>query len=386
LRALVIGAGFSGATVARRLAEAEWRVDVLEKRRVPGGHCATRLDPETGILVHTYGPHIFHTDSAPVWEFVRRYADMHPYLLTVRARVGDEVYPLPITLQTINQFFRRAFAPAEARAFIESRRVKLPVPPRNFAEQAVSMFGQELYEAFFKGYTMKQWGRQPEEIPSDVLKRLPFRFNYNQSYFFHKNQGIPRGGYTDLITKILEHPRISVHYGVTHRSGMSTAGYDHVVFTGPLDEWFDYSLGRLPYRTLDFENFVVEGDFQGCPVMNYCDADVPFTRITEHKHFAPWQSYEKSILSREYSREAKPDDERFYPVQLAEEEPSLRAYRKAASQSRGVSFVGRLATFRYIDMDVAVGEAIDATRCILDCHARGQTIPAFPHEAKSAAE
>jgi UDP-galactopyranose mutase len=311
---------------------------------------------------------------------------MHPYLLTVRARVRNEVYPLPITLQTINQFFRKAFAPAEARAFIESKRVKLPRPPRNFAEQAVSMFGRELYEAFFKGYTMKQWGRPPEEIPADVLKRLPFRFNYNQSYFFHQNQGVPRNGYTDLVAKILEHPYISVHYGVTHTSVTPTAGYDHVIFTGPLDEWFGYSFGRLPYRTLDFENFVVDGDYQGCPVMNYCDSDVPFTRITEHKHFAPWRSYEKSILSREFSREARPEDERFYPVRLAEDETTLQAYRKAASQSRGVSFVGRLATFRYIDMDVAVGEALEASRCMLDYYSRRLPIPAFPHEAKSAAE
>jgi UDP-galactopyranose mutase len=380
LRALVIGAGFSGAVVARQLAEAEWRVDVLEKRAIPGGHCATHLHAETGIPIHTYGPHIFHTDSAPVWEFICRHADMHPYLLIVRANVNGEVYPLPITLQTINQFFRKAFGPAEARAFIESKRVKLPGPPRNFAEQAVSMFGHELYEAFFKGYTIKQWGRPPEEIPADVLKRLPFRFNYNQSYYFHRHQGLPKNGYTDVVASILAHPRIAVHYGMTYTAGTPTTGYDHVVFTGPLDEWFGYSFGRLPYRTLDFESFAIDGDYQGCPVMNYCDPGVPFTRITEHKHFAPWQSYERSVLSREFSREATPDDERYYPVQLAEEQSALQAYRKAARQSRGVSFVGRLATFRYIDMDVAVGEALEAARCILQARADGTPIPAFPQE------
>jgi UDP-galactopyranose mutase len=352
----------------------------LEKRAIPGGHCATHLDPQTSIPIHTFGPHIFHTDSAPVWELVCRYANMHPYLHIVRARAGGEIYPLPITLQTINQFFRKSFGPTEARAFIEDKRVKLSGPPRNFAEQAVSMFGHELYEVFFKGYTMKQWGRSPEEIPADVLKRLPFRFNYNQSYYFHRHQGLPKNGYTEVVAGILMHPRISVHYGVLHAPETPTAGYDHVIFTGPLDEWFGYSFGRLPYRTLDFENFVVDGDYQGCPVMNYCDADVPFTRITEHKHFAPWQSYEKSVLSREYSREATPDDERYYPVQLAEEQATLQTYRTAARESHGVSFVGRLATFRYIDMDVAISEALEAARCILRARADKVPAPTFPHE------
>jgi UDP-galactopyranose mutase len=371
--------------LARQLAEAGWRIDVLEKRAIPGGHCATHLDAETGIPIHTYGPHIFHTDSPGVWEFVRRYADMHPFLYSVRARVGGEIYPLPITLQTINQFFRKAFSPAEARAFIESKRVRLPGPPRNFAEQAVSMFGHELYEAFFKGYTMKQWGRPPEEIPAAVLKRLPFRFNYNQSYYFHQHQGLPKNGYTHLVAGILAHPGISVQYRVTYTAQTPATGYDHVIFTGALDEWFDYSFGHLPYRTLDFETFVVDGDHQGCPVVNYCDVDVPFTRITEHKHFAPWQSYERSVLSREYSREATSGDERYYPVQLAEGQAALEAYRKAARQSRGVTFVGRLATFRYIDMDVAIGEALEAARCMLQARAERAPVPAFPHEGQEPA-
>jgi UDP-galactopyranose mutase len=380
LRALIIGAGFSGATVARQLAEAGWRVDVLEKRKSPGGHCATHADAETGIPVHTYGPHIFHTDSASVWEFVCRYADIHPYVHTVRARVGDEVYPLPITLQTINQFFRRALGPAEARAFIHSKRVKLPGKPRNFAEQAVSMFGYELYEAFFRGYTMKQWGRQPEEIPADVLTRLPFRFNYDQNYYAHRYQGLPKQGYSQLIAAILAHPNVAVHYGVTYTPTAAESNYNHVIFTGPLDEWFEYAFGRLPYRTLDFENFIVDGDHQGCAVMNFCDANVPFTRITEHKHFAPWQTFEKSILSREFSREAGPTDEPFYPVRLAGEQSTLQAYRTAARQTHGVSFVGRLATFRYIDMDVAIAEGLATARGILEATAKGTPVPALFHE------
>ncbi|HWE21462.1 MAG TPA: UDP-galactopyranose mutase, partial [Hyphomicrobiaceae bacterium] len=312
-----------------------------------------------------------------VWEFVTRFADMQPYLHTVRARVGDEVFPLPITLQTINQFFRTALGPAEARALIESKRVKLPGKPRNFADQALSMFGHEIYEAFFRGYTMKQWGRAPEEIPADVLTRLPFRFNYDQNYYAHHHQGIPKRGYTELVAAILEHPSIEVQYGVTYSSKTARRGYDHVVFTGPLDQWFDYAFGRLPYRTLDFEHFTVDGDYQGCPVMNFCDAGVPFTRITEHKHFAPWQTFEKSFLSKEYSREAKPTDEPFYPVRLAGEQAILQEYMNAACQSSGVSFVGRLATFRYIDMDVAIAEGLEAARGILQSYETGAPVPAF---------
>ncbi len=179
---------------------------------------------------------------------------------------------------------------------------------------------------------------------------------------------------------------IDVHYGVTFTTRTPRTGYDHVIFTGPLDEWFEYSFGRLPYRTLDFENFVVDGNSQGCPVMNFCNVGVPYTRITEHKHFAPWQTFDTSILSREYSREAGPTDERYYPVRLADDETVLRAYGKAARESPGVSFVGRLATFRYIDMDVAIAEALQAARDILEAHAKRMPIPAFPHDARSAAD
>lgn len=377
MRALIIGAGLSGATIARRLAEANWRIDVLEKRDGPGGHCDSQVDPSTGILFHKYGPHIFHTDSVAVRDFVCQFAEMQPYMHIVRARAGNEIYPLPITLQTINQFFRTAMSPDEARAFIDSRRVKLPCAPQNLAEQAVSMFGVELYEAFFEGYTRKQWGRPPEEIPVSVLKRLPFRFNYDQSYYAHPYQALPRRGYTELTANILAHPGIHVHYRETFSARHPRSEYEHVIFTGPLDEWFDYSFGRLPYRTIDFEHFIVDGDYQGCPVMNYCDVDIPYTRITEHKHMAPWAQHQKSFLSREYSREATPADEPFYPVRLAGEQAMLRAYEKAASESHGVSFLGRLATFRYIDMDVAIAEALEAAREILRAHSAGERIPSY---------
>jgi UDP-galactopyranose mutase len=177
----------------------------------------------------------------------------------------------------------------------------------------------------------------------------------------------------------LKHPNIEVHYTTTFSSSTEVSSYDHAIFTGPLDEWFAHAFGRLPYRTLEFENFVVDGDYQGCAVMNFCDASVPFTRVTEHKHFAPWRNFEKSILSREFSREAGPDDEAYYPVRLAEEQPILRAYEKAANETKGVSFVGRLATFRYIDMDVAIDQALSAADRLLKAHAEHSPIPVFFH-------
>lgn len=380
MRVLVVGAGFSGATTARLLAEAGWCVDAVEKRPGPGGHCWTEIDAETGVMVHACGPHIFHTSTEEVWRFVNKYAELRPYLHTVRARAGGEIYPLPVTLQTINQFFRKSLGPAEARAFVEAKRVKLDHPPRNFAEQAVSMFGHELYEAFFKGYTEKQWGRSPTMLPASVLKRLPFRFNYDQNYFSDRYQGIPVEGYSALVGNILDHPNIDVAYGVGFSGSTPRHDYQHVVYTGPLDAWFDYGFGRLPYRTLKFENSVVDGDYQGCVCVNYCDLDVPYTRITEHKHFADASAFEKSVISKEYSREAGPGDEPYYPVRLAEDEAVYNKYKAAALVTRGVTFVGRLATFQYIDMDKSIAKAMHAAHSIHRAWQAGEDLPTFLEE------
>ncbi len=361
---LIVGAGFSGAVIGRELAEAGHQVKIVDAREHVGGNCHTERDPETGVMVHVYGPHIFHTDDEEVWDYVQRFAKFEPYKNRVKATTKSQVFSLPINLHTINQFFGKTMRPDEARAFIEEQADTSISDPQTFEEQALRFVGPDLYEAFFKGYTQKQWGTSPTNLPASILKRLPVRFNYDDNYFFHAFQGMPAEGYTALIERILDHPSITVELSARFERDQGAA-YDHVFYTGPLDGFFDYELGHLGYRTLDFERFTYEGDYQGCAVMNYGEESVPFTRITEHKHFSPWETHEGSVCYREYARACGPDDIPYYPIRLVEEKALLTDYVALAEQTKGVTFVGRLATYRYLDMDVTIREALDAARTFL---------------------
>ena len=372
---LIVGAGLSGAVIGRELAEAGHAVTILDARPHIGGNCHTERDPETGVMVHVYGPHIFHTDDQGVWDYVTRFATFEPYKNRVKSTVGGQVYSLPVNLHTINQFFGAAMRPDEARAFIAERAEDIP-EPQNFEEQALAFVGRDLYEAFFKGYTEKQWGCDPRELPASILKRLPLRFNYDDNYFFHKYQGMPRDGYTALIQRILDHPGITVQLNTAYDPATGGA-WDHVFWSGPLDGYFNYDLGRLGYRTLNFERFTAQGDYQGCAVMNYGDRDVPHTRITEHKHFSPWEDHEGSVLYRETSAEAGPDDIPYYPIRLVAEKELLTRYIAQAQATPGVTFVGRLGTYRYLDMDVTIREALDTAQTWLDTQKAGTAMPAF---------
>lgn len=358
------GAGLSCAVIARELAEAGHRVTVLEKRSHVAGNCHTERDPASGVLLHVYGPHIFHTDDEEVWQLVNRYMNFRPYVNRVKATTGGRVFSLPINLLTINQFFGKTFSPSEARAFIESRADRSIAEPQSFEEQALRFIGPELYEAFFKGYTLKQWEVDPKRLPASILKRLPVRFNYDDNYFFHRFQGMPEEGYTPMVQRMLDHPNISVHLG-EGLAAADVARFDHVYWSGPLDGFYGFDEGRLPYRTLDFERFEGDGDIQGCAVMNYTDASVPYTRITEHKHFAPWESHERSVCYREFSRHCGPEDIPYYPVHLTEGDALLQRYQARARRERGVTFVGRLGTYRYMDMDVTIRAALDVARAAL---------------------
>lgn len=373
---LMVGAGLSGAVIGRALAEAGHRVTVADARAHVAGNCHTERDGESGVLVHVYGPHIFHTDDEEVWDYVNRFESFRPYQNRVKTTVGGAVYSLPINLHTINQFFGKTLRPDAAKAFIEAQADTSIEQPETFEEQALRFVGRDLYEAFFKGYTEKQWGCSPTELPASILKRLPVRFNYDDNYFAHKFQGMPENGYTDMVARILDHPAIEVQLGRTV-SRAEAADYDHVFYSGPLDGWFDYELGRLGYRTLDFERFSYEGDYQGCAVMNYGEASVPYTRITEHKHFAPWESHAGSVLYREVSRACEPGDIPYYPIRMVEEKSLLARYVAKAQAEQGVSFVGRLGTYRYLDMDVTIREALDAARAWLAAEAAGGPVPAF---------
>ena len=250
--------------------------------------------------------------------------------------------------------------------------------PQTFEEQALRFVGRDLYEAFFKGYTEKQWGCSPTELPASILKRLPVRFNYDDNYFFHKYQGMPETGYTDMIGRILDHPNITVRLG-THFQRAEASASAHIFYSGPLDGYFDFEFGRLAYRTLNFERFTYDGDYQGCAVMNYGDVSVPFTRITEHKHFSPWEEHKGSVCYREFSRECGPQDIPYYPVRLVEDKEQLAEYVARAEREASVTFVGRLGTYRYLDMDATIREALDTARLYLAKLSGGGTMPAFLH-------
>lgn len=370
---LLVGAGLSGAVIGRKLAEAGHQITIVESRDHVAGNCHTARDSETGVMVHTYGPHIFHTDDSEVWDYVNQFETFLPYKNRVKTTSQGQVFSLPINLHTINQFYDKTMRPDEARAFIEDQADTSIVDPQTFEEQAQRFVGNDLYEAFFKGYTIKQWGVQPSELPASILKRLPVRFNYDDNYFFHAYQGMPEGGYTTMVERILDHPSITVHLNTKFNRNQAQ-DYDHVFYAGPLDGWFDFDLGRLGYRTLDFEEFRYDGDYQGCAVMNYGEESIPFTRITEHKHFSPWESHEGSVLYREFSRAAQPEDIPYYPIRQVAEKALLADYVALAEKEVGVTFVGRLGTYRYLDMDVTIREALDTADVYIE---KGAQTPVF---------
>ncbi|MDH3451083.1 MAG: FAD-dependent oxidoreductase [Gammaproteobacteria bacterium] len=375
-RVAVVGAGFSGAVIAHRLAAAGQSIVVFEARQHPAGNCHTARDAVTGIMLHAYGPHIFHTDDETVWKFVNRLDDFVPYVNRVKAISRDRVYSLPINLLTINQFFGRTLAPAEAREFVASLGDHAIHTPCSFEEWALRFIGRELYEAFFEGYTLKQWGIHPSLLPASIIKRLPLSFDYNDNYYRHRYQGIPRHGYTTIVERLLDAQNIELRLGTQAAPGIATE-FDHVFCSGSIDAWYDYAYGPLEYRTLDFERLDAEGDYQGCAVMNYCDASVPWTRISEHKHFAPWESHAMTVCFREYSRRRERGDIPYYPVRLVHERAALQRYVAHARQQERVTFVGRLGTYRYLDMDVTIREAMDAAQRFLDCLERSAKMPAF---------
>lgn len=373
---LIVGAGFSGAVIGRILVEEGWGVHIIDERSHSAGNCYSERDDRTGVMVHVYGPHIFHTDNKEVWDFMNRHAEMIPYVNRVKTIVKGQVFSLPINLHTINQFFHQTLSPDQARLWISEKADKTISEPKTFEEQALKFVGKELYEAFFKGYTIKQWGLHPSELPASILKRLPVRFNYDDNYFSHKFQGMPKDGYTAVVDSILNHPKIRLSLNtVFNRNDVSH--YAHVFYSGPLDAYFDHQYGRLAYRTLDFEKFTYQGDYQGTAVMNYGEESVPYTRITEHKHFAPWESHEGSVCYKEYSRLCTEKDLPYYPVRLAGKMDQLEQYVSLAETEDRITFVGRLGTYRYLDMDVTIAEAMKTAMVFLKAQKNGEKMSVF---------
>lgn len=354
---LIVGAGFSGVVIARKLAERGHKIRIIDRRDHIAGNCFDARDEETGVMVHTYGPHIFHTDNKEVWDFVNQFSVMMPYTNRVKATYNGKVFSLPINLHTINQFFNKTFSPDEAKEFIESKGDSTITSPMTFEQQALRFVGEELYEAFFKGYTIKQWGMEPAELPASILKRLPVRFNYDDNYFNHKYQGMPENGYTAMVERIAAHPNITVELNIDYNNE-DRSSYDHVFYSGALDAFYQNQFGRLGYRTLDFERFKYDGDYQGCAVMNYCEQSVPYTRITEHKYFSPWEDHDQSICYKEFSRSCEEGDIPYYPIRQTGEMKLLHKYLDLAEKEKNITFIGRLGTYRYLDMDVTIAEAL----------------------------
>lgn len=372
----IIGAGFTGATIANQLAREGHAIRIFDERDHIAGNCHTERDLETNILIHKYGPHIFHTDDERVWNFVNSFSKFLPYINRVKSVFRGCVYSLPINLHTINHLFNKAMSPEEAKNFIKSKAVSNIKNPKNFEEQALKFVGNEIYEAFFKGYTLKQWGRDPKLLPASILKRLPLRFNYDDNYFNHRYQGMPEHGYTALVEKMIDHKNIELNLNTKISSG-DISGYDHSFYSGPIDEWFGYKIGQLGYRTLTFEKEIHKGDYQGCAVMNYAEESTKYTRISEHKYFSPWESNDMTVIFKEYSSEHKVGDIPYYPIRLTEEKKILNDYIKLAEEQKKVSFLGRLGTYRYLDMDITIKEALEASDVVKKCLIQDTKIPVF---------
>ncbi|WP_312869250.1 UDP-galactopyranose mutase [Amycolatopsis pithecellobii] len=364
---IVVGSGFFGLTVAERAAtQLGKRVLVLERRAHLGGNAYSEAEPETGIEVHRYGAHLFHTSNKRVWEYVNQFTEFTNYQHRVFGKYRGQVYPLPMNLALINQFFGKSHTPDEARALIAQQASEIETADaQNFEEKAISLIGRPLYEAFFRGYTAKQWQTDPKELPAANITRLPVRYTFDNRYFNDTYEGLPVDGYTAWLERMADHENIEVRLNVDYFDirGLIPAGTP-TVYTGPLDRYFGYSAGRLGWRTLDFEQEVVPtGDYQGTSVMNYNDEDVPFTRIHEFRHFHPERDYpkDKTVIVREFSRSANEEDEPYYPINTAEDRAKLERYRELAKQEaveRNVLFGGRLGTYKYLDMHMAIGSAL----------------------------
>ena len=366
---VVVGAGFFGLTVAQRCAQdLGLNVVVVDRRTHIGGNAYSEQDAETGIEVHRYGAHLFHTSNERVWEYANRFTSFTSYQHRVYTNFRGQVFPMPINLGTINQFFDSAYSPDEARALIAGQAREFSTgEARNLEEKGISLIGRPLYEAFIKDYTAKQWQTDPRLLAAEIISRLPVRYTYDNRYFNDTHEGLPVNGYTAWLEKMASHDRIEVRLDTDffdtsqEVNKANVVGSIPVVYTGPVDRYFDYALGRLGWRTLDFEREVMPtGDFQGTSVMNYADPDVPYTRIHEFRHFHPERDYpgDKTVIMREFSRFAQGEDEPYYPVNTPRDREQLRGYRDLGRAESDVLFGGRLGTYRYLDMHMAIGAAL----------------------------
>lgn len=366
---LIVGTGLFGAVFAQRMHEAGRRCLCIDRREHPAGNIYT--EEKNGIQVHKYGAHIFHTSDRAVWEYVNRFAEFNHFVNAPVAVYRDELYNLPFNMNTFSQMWGIR-TPAQAREIIERQKREARETfgagasgggdcrePANLEEQALSLVGRDVYEKLIKGYTEKQWGKSCRELPAFIIRRLPVRFTYDNNYFADRYQGIPMGGYTRMVEKMLA--GVEVRLGLSYREFMAEAGnsVDRVLYTGMIDEYFDYCCGQLQYRSLRFEEEILEGcaNYQGNAVVNYTEREVPYTRIIEHKHFE-FGEQPDTVITREYPAEWQKGREPYYPVNDERNGKLYEQYARLAAGERKVLFGGRLGQYKYYDMDRVIAEAL----------------------------
>lgn len=364
-RVVIVGAGFYGSVMAERFAaELGWQVVLLEKRSHIGGNCWSCPDPDTGIEVHAYGPHIFHTSHERCWNYLSQFTAFNDYRHTVWAARKGRVYPLPFGLAAINLLTGQRFSPEAAKAWVQAEVAREQIAEaRNLEEKALSLVGRTLYEAFVKEYTEKHWGRQATELPAYIITRLPVRYTYNVGYYNDRWQGIPVDGYGTMFQRMLRHPNIEIRLNTDYfdvRGALPP--HDLMIYTGPIDRYFDFRHGRMGWRSVRFEKELPDvADYQGTSVMNECDGAVPYTRTHEFKHFTPERSFSRTLIYREYSYDPGPGDDVYYPVRT-DADLAIRARYKdeaEATDHRHVVFGGRLGAYAYLDMENTVSTALE---------------------------
>lgn len=375
---LIVGAGLFGLTMAERLANVLGKkVLLIDKRNHIGGNCYSEFDPTTGIECHKYGAHLFHTSDEQVWQYVNQFTKFTNYVHKVYITHQGEVYPMPINLGTINQFFRAAYTPSEARVLIQDQAASAPAEPQNLAEQGISLIGKPLFDAFIKNYTAKQWQTPAEDLSPDIIKRLPVRYNYDNRYFNNTHEGLPANGYEAWFQNMIDacgdnlEVRLETDF-FTDPNLVALSRNTLTIYTGPIDRFYDYQFGELKWRSLELQKETLDvDDFQGCPVMNYADLEPQYTRIHEFKHFHPERAHDstyahtayaehsnKTVIVREYSKTWTRDDEPYYPVNTAEDRTKLQKYQALAAKESNVVFGGRLGEYAYYDMDKTIASAL----------------------------
>tara|TARA_B100000963_G_scaffold361865_1_gene400407 strand:- start:4346 stop:5509 length:1164 start_codon:yes stop_codon:yes gene_type:complete len=377
---LFVGAGLSNLVLARELVESDLdlKCHIIDQRHHIGGNCYTEIDSKTGVNIHKYGPHIFNTSNKEVIKYLKKFTKLIQFKHSVKALIpGKGIYQLPINLHTINQFYNLQMSPDEAFEFIRKQSNKDILAPTNFEEQALKFIGKELYESFFYGYTLKQWGCYPCELPASILKRIPIRFNYNDSYYNTSYTAMPKNGYTEIFEKIIDHPNIEVELNQSYDQSMNKY-FNHIFYSGRLDEFFNFNFGRLGYRTVYWDNEVFDGDFQGNSVINYPSLEQEFTRIIEHKHFSPWENHKKTFISREYSKETADGDIPYYPKRIKDDINTLKEYINQIDMlNLNITFLGRLGTYRYLDMHQVIDESLKFSKRFLKLTYLNENIPKF---------